>query len=75
MIIGCECGSCNTDVVISYHEYVYKGYVLQVEKKHTECWDCGLEFTTRFQTNYNDSQVSIAKFTIEQYILDNPEEE
>ena len=71
----CFCGSCNTDEITTYRELVYKDYVQTVEVLHTECYDCGSEFATRFQVNRNASQSNIAKFTIEQYILDNPEEE
>ncbi len=74
-MIECECGSCNTEEIITYREYVYKGYVQTVEVLHTQCYACGMEFATRFQVNRNASQSNIAKFTIEQYILDNPEEE
>jgi hypothetical protein len=73
-MIECVCGSCNTDVVIRYPEYLYNGYVQQVEQKYTECWDCGLEFMTIEQINYNKSQIRMAQFTIDQWILDSVDE-
>ena len=75
MTIECCCGSCNTEEITTYREYVYKGYVQEIEVLHTECYDCGTEFATRFQVNRNASQISVAKFKIEQYILDNVEED
>lgn len=74
-MIECACGSCNTEEITTYRELVYKDHVHTVEVLHTECYDCGSEFATRFQVNRNASQSNIAKLIIEQYILDNPEEE
>lgn len=73
-MIECACGSCNTEEITTYRELVYKDYVQTVEVLHTECYDCGIEFATRFQVNRNASQANIAKLIIEQWILDNPEE-
>ena len=73
-MIECCCGSCNTEEITTYREYVYKGYVQTIEVKHTECYDCGTEFATRFQVNRNASQTNIAKLKIEQWILNNVEE-
>jgi len=70
MKIECACGSCNTEEITTYREYLYKGFVQTIEVKHTECYDCGSEFATRFQVNRNASQVRIAQFTIDQWILD-----
>ncbi len=74
-MIECCCGSWYTEEITTYREYVYKGYVQTIEVLHTECYDCGSEFATRFQVNRNASQTSVAKFKIEQYISDNVEED
>ena len=73
-MIECACGSCNTEEITTYREYLYNGYVQTIEVLHTECYDCGTEFTTRFQVNRNASQIRIAQFTIDQWILDNVDE-
>lgn len=73
-MIQCACGSHDTDVVTNYLEYEYKGYVQTVERSYTECQDCGLEFQTVTQVNNWYSEKCMAEFTIEQCILDNPEE-
>ncbi len=70
----CACGSHNTDVVIVWDEYEYKGYVQTVEHSYTECQDCGLEFQIAKQFNDYAKQIREAKSTIDQWILDNPEE-
>lgn len=67
----CTCGSHNTDVVIQWHEYEYKGHVQQVECSYIECWDCGLEFQIPKQINDYARQVREAKVVIDQWILDN----
>lgn len=66
----CVCGSHNTDVVIVWQEYEYRGYVQTIELSGTECWDCGLEFLTPKQIATNAWQKFEAEFTIEQWILD-----
>jgi hypothetical protein len=73
-MIECVCGSCNTEEIKTYRELVYKGFVQTVEVLHTECYDCGNAFATRFQVNRNASQSKIAKFTIDQWILDSVDE-
>lgn len=70
----CACGSHDTDVVTHWYEYEYKGHVQTVERSYTECQDCGLEFLTPKQIATNAFQKFEAEYTIEQYILDNPEE-
>ena len=74
-MIECACGSCNTEEITAYRELTYKGFVQTVELLHTQCYACGMEFATCFQVNRNASQANIVKLIIEQYILDNPEEE
>lgn len=71
----CACGSCNTEVVTQYSEYKYRGYVQEVERSYTECQDCGLEFMTAEQINSFWKLTKKADITIQQWILDNPEEE
>lgn len=66
----CACGSHDTDVVTNYLEYEYKGYVQTVERSYTECQDCGLEFQAAGQINAYAKQIREAKFTIDQWILD-----
>lgn len=73
-MIQCACGSHDTDVVTLWYEYEYKGYVQTVERRYTECQDCGLEFQVASQINDYARQISEAKFTIDQWILDNTEE-
>lgn len=71
----CACGSCDTEELTEYREFIYRDHVLTVECVHTECYTCGSEFATWFQVNRNASRISIAKFKIDQYILENPETE
>lgn len=66
----CACGSHDTDVVTLWYEYEYKGYVQTVERSYTECQDCGLEFQVAGQINAYARQIREAKFTIDQWILD-----
>lgn len=70
----CACGSHDTDVVTSYLEYEYKGYVQTVERSYTECQNCGLEFQVVDQINAYAMQIREAEFTIDQWILDEQEE-
>jgi hypothetical protein len=74
MTIECCCGSWYTEEITTSREYVYEGYVQTIEVLHTECYDCGSEFATRFQVNHNASQIKIAKFTIDEWWLDNVNE-
>lgn len=67
----CACGSYDTDVICQQYEYVYKDHVQEVERKYTECQDCGLEFQTTKQNSEYNWQVFKAKSTIDQWILDN----
>lgn len=69
-MIQCACGSHDTDVVIVWDEYIYKGYVQTVERRYTECQDCGLEFQTAEQSSTNNWHKFEAKSTIDQWILD-----
>jgi hypothetical protein len=73
-MIECCCGSCNTEEITTYRVSCDKGYVQTIEVLHTECYDCGSKFATRFQVNRNASQTNIAKLKIEQWILNNVEE-
>lgn len=70
----CACGSHDTDVVIVWYEYEYRGYVQTVEHSYTECQDCGLEFQTATQFNNLYRENRMAEFTIDQWIINNPEE-
>ena len=69
-MIQCACGSHDTDVVIVWDEYVYKGYVQTAERRYTECQDCGLKFQVAGQINAYARQIREAKFTIDDWILD-----
>jgi hypothetical protein len=70
----CVCGSHDTDNITGWFEYEYKGYVQEVEYSYTECQNCGLEFQTATQGNECAKQIRAARSTINQWILDNPEE-
>lgn len=71
----CACGSHNTDAITQSYEYAYKDHVQEVERNYTECQDCGFEFQTPKQIYECAKQIRAARSTIDQWILDNPEEQ
>ena len=71
----CQCGSSNVEVLVTYKEHVYKGYVKDIEVVYSECQDCGAEFFTEDQNFHLGLVATYAELEIDRWIASNPLEE
>lgn len=74
-MLRCECGSKDVYIGEQQTEFNYKAYVVDIDYHRCSCDECGMVFCTAEQTKQNKEIVVAVKQRIDQWILENGDEE